>query len=250
MKRPDPPHISASIYTPEQTDDTTLAQVYTATVTNLKATEISRDVAPSHLQFDAVSDLANDISNVKIDDGSQSTFSSVRVVQHYLSSPLVGPLIVKFERAPASDNHPVSVIWGSGTLGLPLDLLNNTDRREAEQSGRRSTEFFQFLCEYCDPLYGQLAIEETLYSPSDIFAGGWNIGDSAYISNRLLNAVHPHLRKQLLAGINQVSSAWSTGTYASSWQTFNARDIGEEDGLRSVSDVVTQILTAGLRTFE
>jgi hypothetical protein len=109
---------------------------------------------------------------------------------------------------------------GAGALGVPADRWEPGDASEAGQLAAWVRRFFRLACDEIDPLYGALAIETQLPSPSALSRANAGLRN-VYVANRVFGAddrLHDDLRALYETGD---VAWWRGGQYFSSWGPFN-----------------------------
>lgn len=219
---PEPPHISASVYSEGLSERGVFRAIYSIVVDELQAVPRYLDAVPLERSFESISDLAN--QTVRTERGEE--FPSVlrgeqRVIRAYLSAPKVGAVVLKYESARPSDRHPIGALWSAGALSIPLELLKGSEKRRAFRLGQRSLGVFKAMCSRVDPLYGHLAIEDTLPSPMALTETGRVLNGEAYLSDRLVNGDDGWLRYLRNVYSESVASKWEYGWFISGWAPFS-----------------------------
>jgi hypothetical protein len=229
---PDPPHVSVSVYADRMAERAAFGAVCRAVEERGGAPNGLVDTAPRGASFEAVSDLAEVIDHLRVDPARFAALvhgtagegadgdGEVDVVRAGYTAAPVGTAVVTYDPAGAAEAHPVTVLADSGTLGMPDDSWSGRDRRAAARVGRWARDLLRASCAAIDPLYGALAIEESLPAPSLLATYGDRL-TTVYVSGRLLTA-SPRMAERLrecYAGGDVVE--WENGVFLSGWAPFN-----------------------------
>ncbi|MQA94272.1 MAG: hypothetical protein GEV11_06320 [Streptosporangiales bacterium] len=215
---PDPPHLSATVY-----------------VENRPETEVFAELC-------GVVEAAGGTATGDADD-TRTGFDV----------PRVGLVVVARLHGADGDRAPVAIITYADDLGVPDELWSASERTAAYRLGAWAHDVFRAACLATDPLYGELAVENTLSTPRALGESGDRIGD-VYVSDRLLAAddrLGARLREAYDGGAVE---EWEGGLYASAWRYLNTADRSATDGWK-VSDTTVALLTravtkAGLRPYD
>lgn len=253
---PDPPQLSVSVYADQVAGRAAYAAVC-GVLEERGASPTGRvDTAPAGAGFDAVSDLAEVIDHLEVGGHRFAALvrageaapagQAVAVRAGYTVKP-VGLAVVTYERRAATDAHPVAVLAGSGALGLPDEARSGRERREADKIGRWARETLRAVCAAVDPLYGALAVEDTLPTPHTLASR--NRLTNVYVSDRLL-ATSDRLERRLRECYEGGDAArWEKGIYLSGWAPFNEarRSVADphETGRRTASLLAAAALPRG-----
>lgn len=232
---PDPPHLSVSIYPDRVAEEVAFSAVCRA-LERRGATPTDRvDTAPSDAAFTSVSDLAEVIEHRRVDaarfaalvhaedadaGAAEGAPGEHRVIRAGYTVKPVGLAVVGYDRSVPGVPHPISVLADAGPLGLPDDAWSGRERRAAAKVGTWARDLLRAVCAEVDPLYGALAIEDSLPVPAELAAYGDRL-TTVYVSARLLRS-RPKLEGRLrdcYADGDVVD--WEKGVFLSGWAPFN-----------------------------
>jgi hypothetical protein len=128
----------------------------------------------------------------------------------------LGTVIVEHLFGTEAETHPVAVSLSAGALGLPDELRKPKDRKAAYKLAGWATDVLRELTARTGALYGSIAVEETLPTPSALRAGT-PISSLPFLSAKLPPAVLHALRT---AFPQTQPISWPHGTFFPSWKPF------------------------------
>ncbi|WP_344232102.1 hypothetical protein, partial [Kribbella hippodromi] len=150
------------------------------------------EVAPRGLRFGMLQDL-EERSIVRL---RREDFESVvhggdpvsRSLKAGYRAKGLGTVIVEHLFGTAGETHPVAISLSAGALGLPDEIRKSKDRKAADRLAGWATEVLRGLTSRTEAVYGAIAVEETLPTPSALRAGH-SIGSLPFLSAVLPVAV-------------------------------------------------------------
>jgi hypothetical protein len=185
---PDPPHISAVVWTPQPETDT-FAQMCAA-VEALGATPTGTvRTLPLHDTFHWLQGVDTEPQEVGDEFHSLVTgaaLTDVRVVQAAFEWD-GEPLVVEYSPARPPQIHPIAATLSGGLLGIPADLWDDTQRAAALALAARLRGLLGRAVAETGALYGSLEGESELAAPVEL-AEGAAIDSPLFVSTTLINA--------------------------------------------------------------
>lgn len=178
------------------------------------------EVAPRGRPFVMLQDL-EDRATVQL--GGADLDSMVHG-QHPVSRPLKagyrakpwGTTIVEHLLGTEAEPHPVAISLSAGALGWPDELWTAKDRKTAYRLAAWATDVLRDLTARTGALYGSIAVEETLPTPTALRAGT-PISSLPFLSANLPPGV---LRAFHTAFPKTQPTNWPHGTFFPAWKPF------------------------------
>ncbi|MEV4264480.1 hypothetical protein [Kribbella sp. NPDC049584] len=137
----------------------------------------------------------------------------------------LGTVIVERLFGTESETHPVAISSSAGALGWPEELWTAKDRKAAYKLAGWATDVLRDLSSRTAAVYGAIAVEETLPTPSALRAG-ISIGSLPFLSAGLPTAVHDKFHAAL--GRTQTVD-WPNGTFFPGWRPYTRGNAATPD---------------------
>ncbi|WP_432893183.1 hypothetical protein ACQPYH_19415 [Kribbella sp. CA-245084] len=128
----------------------------------------------------------------------------------------LGTVIVEHLFGPDTEAHPVAISLSAAALGWPEGMWTANDRKAAYKLAGWATDVLRELTARTGALYGSIAVEETLPTPSALRAGT-PITSLPFLSAKLPPAA---LRTFQAAFPQTQPIAWHHGTFFPGWRPF------------------------------
>ncbi|TDW76369.1 hypothetical protein EV653_1515 [Kribbella pratensis] len=128
----------------------------------------------------------------------------------------LGTVIVERLFAAEGETHPVAISLSARELGWPEALWTAKDRKAAYKLAGWATDVLRELTARTGALYGSIAVEETLPTPSALRAG-ISISSLPFLSAELPTAVFD----KFYAAFSRTQPVeWPHGTFFPDWKPF------------------------------
>lgn len=211
------------------------------------------EVSPRDLEFDFLSDVGSmrqrlQVGSDRLADLVAGADPVSRVVKAGLTHRKLGRMIVEYLPRRGGDRHPIAVSMSAATLGLPDSLWAKKDRSAAKRIADWSREALELASSKCDPLYGGIAVEMTLPSPSSLSTTQSKVPSELFVSRRLTDrdqSLVDRLRQVFADG--EVTN-WRNGLFCAGWAPYvsggqGITDLADTRG--RASKLVKQAVSAG-----
>lgn len=219
---PEPPQLSVMVYADkaERSVFTSLCRVLIDLGANPSG---HAQVVPGGSEFDMISDLAESIEEVHVEDGEWSRLladDGLRVVRMGFHERKLGTMTVEYLPRTGGRRHPLSVTMSSAELGFPSELWNSTQREKAHALASRSRDLLFSSSRVSEALYGGIGVEEYLPVPGELYSGE-PLPSEVFVSHRLLGAgsTDSSFRDIYRDG---KAYGWEHGTFFSAWAPFSS----------------------------
>jgi len=244
---PEPPHQIIAVYRDDD-EIATFAQLCAVVEASGCAPNGVLKVGPREQDFVSISDLGADVRTVSPSERARLIAGddpALRVVKAGYAHPEFGTVVVEYLLGDPADRHPLAVSMGAGALGMPPERWAGDDRRAADALDAWSRKVLRAAPVQCDALYGGVAVEATLPTPTRLSAGKHHLSQGLYVSQHLLDRdpeAESTLRRAFADG---EASEWERGLFCSAWGPHTGYDIHTADHVdRAVAEVLTRTLAA------
>lgn len=214
---PEPPHLTIAVWTAED-DEQAFGRACDIAVEFGCTPSGVVELAPRGRPFAMLQDLA-DRSTVEL---TGAEFESAVHGGDPVSRPLKagyrakGTVIVEHLYGTEVEAHPVAISLSAGALGLPQELWRSKDRKAAYKLAAWATDVLRELTARTGAVYGSIAVEETLPTPSALRAGH-AISSLPFLSASLPSTVVHKFQ----TAFNQTKPVnWTHGTFFPGWHPF------------------------------
>ncbi|MCP2256724.1 hypothetical protein LX15_000407 [Streptoalloteichus tenebrarius] len=229
---PEAPHLSIAVY-PSSEEDQALRGVYEVLHKANRMTDTCLVLAPEGARFEAISDLADSIRVVDLDEDPAASgifeLDGPRVVRVRLLDEEHGVVVLGYERAGRDESHPVSLVLSADALGVPSYLWTDEEGRRARSLGRWARRTLRLVCDSLDPLYGHLAVEETLPPPSEFRKGVEHVRGEFYVSQRLVGGRSEFVDSLVKDYGASLVSTWGRGYFICGWPPFGGPGLTDDE---------------------
>lgn len=216
---PQPPHLTIAVWVAGD-DELAFGQACDSAVEFGCTASGVVEIGPRGRAFGMVQDL-EDRSIVQL---GAADFDSMVHGRHPVSRPLKagfrvkrwGTVIVEHLLGTEAEPHPVAISLSAGALGWPEELSTAKDRKAAYRLAGWATDVLRDLTARTGALYGSIAVEETLPTPTRLRAGT-PVGTLPFLSAKLPPAV---LRAFHTAFPQTHPTVWPHGTFFPTWKPF------------------------------
>ncbi|MFC6157076.1 hypothetical protein [Kribbella jiaozuonensis] len=218
---PSPPHLTIAVWVASD-DELAFGQACDTAIEFGCTSSGVVEIAPRGRAFAMLQDL-EDRSTEHL---SGAEFDSMVHGAHPMSRPLkagfrrkgIGTVIVEHLLGTATEPHPVAISLSAGALGWPEELSTAKDRKAAYRLAVWATDVLRDLTARTGALYGSIAVEETLPTPTAL-STGTPLSTQPFLSTNLPPAV---LRAFQAACPQSHPTPWPHGTFFPFWKPFPA----------------------------
>ncbi|MFD3402270.1 hypothetical protein ACFWUU_16420 [Kribbella sp. NPDC058693] len=216
---PSPPHLTIAVWAGSG-DELAFGRACDTAVEFGCAPSGAVEVGPRGEPFAMLQDL-EDRSTEHLNGAD---FDSMVHGGHPVSRPLkagfrrkgTGTVIVEHLLGTATEPHPVAISLSAGALGWPKELSTAKDRKAADRLAAWATDVLRDLTARTEALYGSIAVEETLPTPTALRTGT-PLSTQPFLSTNLPPAV---LRAFHTAFPQSHPTPWPHGTFFPTWKPF------------------------------
>lgn len=216
---PDPPHLSATVWSPAPEQDTFAAACASIEALGGVRTGIV-STAPVGRAFEYPYELqaqtgpAGDRYEALISGRGQE-----RAVEAGFMAEGERLVVVRFDSGSPDQPHPVTASTSADILGIPHELWEGTDAEQALELSSYLLKLWQELTVRTGALYGSVEVERELPTPAALQQEAELFG-VFFVSDALLG-VKPLLLEELRGLFPQAElTRWPTGQMFAAWEPF------------------------------
>ena len=243
---PDPPHLTIAVWVAENEELTFGRACDTVGELGLVPSGVV-EVAPRGRQFGMVQDLEDRstvlLGPVEFESMLHGGDPVSRSLKAGYRGGRLGAVVVEHLFGTDGEAHPVAVSVSADALGLPEELWKAKDRKAAYKLAGWATDVLRRLAGRTGAVYGAIAVEETLPTPSALRTGA-SIAGLPFLSAELPASV---LDKFHAAFGRTQPVHWAEGTLFPGWKPFAQGNPAAVDraALAAASAALGNALTVG-----
>jgi hypothetical protein len=216
---PEPPHLMIAVWVASD-DEVAFGQACDTAVEYGCTPSGVVEVAPRGRPFAMLQDLEDrstaQLSGAEFESMVHGAGSESRPLKAGYRAKRLGTVIIEHLFGTEKEPHPVAISLSAGALGWPEDPWTSKDRKAAYKLADWATDVLRDLTARTGALYGSIAIEETLPTPTALRAGT-PISTLPFLSTKLAPAV---LRTFHTAFPQTHPVNWPHGTFFPAWHPF------------------------------
>jgi hypothetical protein len=222
---PEPPHLSVSLYSENQTEEAAFAALCRAVCAAGARPTGNLETFPRSRGFNWASELTDFASELTVSQESvwplvDGEDTQLRVAKAGFAADTAGLVVVSLESREEGDpsQHPVAASMYADQLGIPAQYWGQGDDVRAKAIATWAESLLRAACDSIAPLYAAMMVEETLPTPpalADLRS------KDIFVPDRLL-AADPALEPDLRSfyGADRLGR-WRHGLYCAGWQSFH-----------------------------